>query len=505
MSRYLAIDLGTCAVKVSAYQSAGRGAPTLELREAERVPQDGVTPVTLAEQLAALDQILARHPDWRSGSAAGLAWPSSRASSHPMRLPFTDKAQIAKTLPFAVEGLVPFDVDDMILAWRTLAVVEDTALLVSFAPHAEVAEAIAALQGRGLNPRVVHLSGELLGALALPTGAEAVVDIGHTSTTASLVVDGVVRLVRTVSVGGRDLTLAVQRATHTTFSQSTARKEADSRGELRSVYGPALALLVAELRATLVALEDAAGVELSAVRLAGDGGRLEGFAALLSGQLGISVAPPDGEGGFAVADALAERLAGQGGGELTCLRRGALAYRGSIDLFRVVSTYGVALIAFFLVASVAGWAWRSHTLSVEIEASRAAVLAVVTDNFPEVPESSLQSTAQIKSVMKERTDDAVERAKVLGAEKDTPPTVSLLRGLTKAFPPPEEVTVDVSELTIAPGAITLDAETSGFGDVATIEESVRGDARFAAATSKDPKKVRDKIRFVLNIPLEGKE
>ena len=59
-----------------------------------------------------------RRPSPTGSDVVVLAWPSSEAAFHRVAMPFTDKAQIERTLPFAVENEVPFELDDMVLAWR---------------------------------------------------------------------------------------------------------------------------------------------------------------------------------------------------------------------------------------------------------------------------------------------------------------------------------------------------------------------------------------------------
>lgn len=499
MPFHLAVDLGTYSVKITAARIGSKlGAEAVE-RDQELVREDGENPVTLVDQLAALDQILARHPQWKVGSTVGLVWPSSRASSHPMTLPYTDRAQLARTLPFAVEEVVPFELDSMILAWRVLSQDEGSQLLVSFAPIEAVGGALRALALRGINPKVVHLSGELLGRLATASGAVAVVDLGHTHTTVSLVVDEAVRAVRSLSVGGRQVSAAIAKATGQGIGWAAEAKMSDRA--LRTHYLPVLTLLSAELRAALIALEESLGVEIGGVILTGGGAGLPGIAEHLAAQLGVSVTARGGEG--AAAEAMLGQLAG--GSELTCLRQGSLSWRGGGALMRYALPLGGAAFVMFFLASLVGWGWTSFSLSRDLRETQDAARAIVTETFPDVPESSVGTLSQVKAIMKERTDEMSERARVLASGKAEPPNVDLLYTLTQSFPPASAVTVDVSELTLATGAITLDAETNGFSDVATIEEAVRANPRFAQAASKDPKKVKERIRFSLNIPLQDGE
>src|SRR5690554_2338792 len=108
MPRLISIDLGTHSVKVNAYRITGRRYD-YEDRYRVPVPQDGEVP-SMEARLAALDAVLADHPELAGGGSdvVALTMPAELATFHRLRMPFTDRAQIEKTLPFTVEGQVPF-------------------------------------------------------------------------------------------------------------------------------------------------------------------------------------------------------------------------------------------------------------------------------------------------------------------------------------------------------------------------------------------------------------
>ena len=63
--------------------------------------------------------------------------------------------------------------------------------------------------------------------------------------------------------------------------------------------------------------------------------------------------------------------------------------------------------------------------------------------------------------------------------------------------------LDVTELSITSGTISMKVETGGFEDAAKIESSLKANARFKQAQKGDEKKRREKVRFTITIPLEG--
>lgn len=251
MPRLIAIDLGAHTVKVSTYRVQGRKVQ-FEERLQMRVPQDGVPPA-LDTRLAALDALLGDHPELvPSGSdKVALAMPGEHATLHRVELPFHDKAQIEKTLPFVVEGQVPFDLEDMVLGWRRLGrgpkTTEVLALLVD---HDELKRWIDATAARRLDPAEVYVDVELLGHYGVRAGepgpaeegdeaeempavttgqreAIAVVDVGHLRTLVTVVADGTVVHARAIDVGGHTFTRSIQSALNCSWAQAEAWKHGE--------------------------------------------------------------------------------------------------------------------------------------------------------------------------------------------------------------------------------------------------------------------------------------
>lgn len=226
MARLIAIELGAYAVKASVYR--GQASPEhLEAEVSQRVPQDGTSLPTVADRLAALDLLLRDHPDLSDGShLSALVWPGSWSSTRRMTLPFADDEQIAQTLPFAVEAEVPFDLEDMVMAWRGTG--GPGQVLVTLAKRPQLEAAIDGLAERGLDPRRVYPDGDVLGAYATGDEVTAVVDVGHGHTTVAVARDGATLTHRAVDVAGRTFTRAVQRALDCTYSEARALLHGDA-------------------------------------------------------------------------------------------------------------------------------------------------------------------------------------------------------------------------------------------------------------------------------------
>lgn len=537
MPRLISFDLGSHAVKATLFQLSGRNQLELVKRYEHVVPQDGVAP-GLEQRLAALDALLDDTPTLKPSSAdvALLAWPSNEAAFHRVAMPFTDKAQIERTLPFAVENEVPFELDEMVLAWRIAEQREQSQVLAALARRSRVAEWLAALAQRGIDPEAVHIDADVFGpwGAGVPvlvdeapteTGAPPssplviVLDIGHLHTAVSVIRDAAVQYARSINIGGYSFTRAIAEGLSIPFKEAENLKHAGYSAlpdEARSKLDASLALLVAEVRSTLIKAEDSLGAEVIEVRVCGGSAAMPEILGYLHADLGVSVvlaADPRAPGNdtassvtppsYAVSHALAYTKLNAAATGAVNLRVGELAHRGRADIVRSALVYGVAGALCFSFAALLMFAFQYRSLMAEQAEIEASVREIVHRSFPEVPDSMLESMGKAEAAMAQLTQDAVQRADVLGdGTVAVPPTIDALYHLTLAFPPHPDVTVEVSDLTITASSITLNAETDGFQSSSKVEEKLKEDPRFHAATKGQEQKLANgHVRFPITIPL----
>jgi Tfp pilus assembly PilM family ATPase len=532
MARTLTIDLGAHAVKVATWPGPAEGPP--EGEAAQTVPQDGSALPSIADRVAALDTILRAHPSWLSGAHVVVAWPSDRAATHAVRMPFDDPDQIGRTLPFTLEAEVPFDLDEMVVAWRKGGVPGEVA--ATLVRRSDLSELIEALEGRGAAPRQIVCAGEaiaLWGADALaPERVVAVVDVGHATTSVTVVRGGTMLAWRTGSAAGLSLTRAVLGALGEGASFGAAQSLKHGGAEVpdgpadTDDVGPALfglaedatdpdptgpivrddlptaaraaldrgvTSLLAEVRASLVQLEDDLAVGVDEIVLVGGGARLEGLADRLASNLGVPVRPATASDGsrvpeaFAVARAIGRVLTEPQA--LTGLRVGDLAYRGGLGSTRTLVGYGAAFVGIFLVAAVASTVfqvWRLARERTEIEGRVRAEVAALVEDLPE----DLDAGGAV-SVLADLVIQAQTEAEFLGSPDEAPPTIDALYRISNSFPPHPDVTVSVDTLDVNPEAILIEGTTDGFAQVDKIGEALTAGGGFgtieATPGNKDAK------------------
>ena len=511
MATILGVDIGTHSVKLAIVEGRlGRGG-TLDYKVAP-ILQDTESLPTEAERFAALAALLRDLPQ-TEGATCAAGFPADRASLRGIRLPFSDRAQIQKTLAFELEGHVPFDLDDFVLDYRVLKPVgEGSRVLCALASKQVLGGMLQGLKEAGLQPRRVVLDAEVLASFAPGMGHRMVVDIGHTRTLVAFVSGGEVIQARALSRGGRDLTLALCRAfdwdwevaeeekhmaSLPRFAGGVAVVEATETPDAEDVtdagVGPgrvleeALAPLLAELRATRLAFEASTDVEIEDLVVTGGTSELQGLTPRVS-------------------HALSEVAGGMTHSREFQFRKGEFGYKGDLAIVRDLAGYaaagGVGLLAVGLVL----FALKGMSLSQEISELEAQVIAEVASIVPDMPESIAQKAELSRDFLLELAGTEAERVDILeGAMQGEPPMLVLLKEISQAFPPPKDVRVEVREMTLTPTSVRMKAETTGYEAAASIEQSLQRRARFKDTVKGDEKKLGDGISFSLTIPLDGDE
>lgn len=549
MARLIAIDLGSYAVKIAVY-GGGTKEHELEGELSQRVPQDGASAPSMADRLASLDLLLRQHPEWREAHLTEVAWSSERTSVRRLKLPFTDAAQIAQTLPFAIEAEVPFDLDDMLLAWRAAG--EPGEVLAIVTPEAAASDLIEGLDDRGLDPRRLVPDGELLARYAPYADAvTAIIDVGHTHTVVTLARGGRAIWFRSVDVAGRTFTRAIQSALQCAWFEAEAIKHAEPEGQdgrggddedsatrptiraeeptdtavhgrmpakAREALSGAVGLLLAEVRSTLVQAEDELQVEVEEIVLTGGGSRLPELRRWLAEDLGLPVRDPSLSlvpavpVEFAVAHALAADLATPGDEGRLDLRVGDLAYKGGFGARASLLRYGGAFLGSFLAAVFTIFVLQYQQLAAERDMVEGRLREVVTAAGTELPEEI--DTTKAVTMLAEVVGQLEEESKFLGDEGGPPPLVNELFKISKAFPPHPDVKVNVDRMEVTPGSILLSGVTEGYAQVDRIAESLTNSGFYnRVEKSTENRDNKGNLQFTVNIdrtseddePAEGEE
>lgn len=273
--------------------------------------------------------------------------------------------------------------------------------------------------------------------------------------------------------------------------------------ELRSDLDALINRLLAEVRATLIGLEDRLGGEIKQVVLGGGNARLPGLARQLQDDLSVPVTWAIGTGDAAVpceyllSDAAAEVLAGAIPLSLVDLRTGPFKWRSGFDAMQAVSTYGLALVMFFTLALGGLYAWQSFSLSGQITEIQSRIDRTIQEALGD---ERTRNTTEAMVSMRRRIDDAEARAASL-SQKDQPPTIHMVYRLSTALPPPSEANIDVDVLTMTPAVLKFDAEVESYAAAEQIEVALRKIKQFGQCTKSNEQQRRGKVSFTMTCPL----
>ena len=513
MARVLGLDLGSHSLKGVLLDSTGRATSVVsyaESRRADEAPLDEALAVFLAENAWAPDQVV-------------VALPGPSLATHAFTLPFTDSKRIAATLPFEVEGELPFELSKVVFDHQvTRRRANATDLIVGLVRREELSELLKTLAARGLDPRVVTHPAIAYQNLFLsaperfevaPGAALAVLDIGHrrTSIAVGRPAEGLL-FARTIPGGGRDLSRALAAEFQVPLPEAETWKERD--GSLVPGGGPeherartallrALGPLVREARATLKAASGREHLPIARLLLAGGTSRLPGLVEHLGAELGLPtdvlllpaaatpVVPPEVQPRAAEAYALA--LRGAAAASRTPkfnLRQGEFAFRGHVDylrerLIRVAAFAGVLALLLCVFNVTRG------ILLARREAAVDARLCALTQRLLG---SCEKDYARALNMLRGQESPA--------SKVPTVTTTRLLAEVAQRVPP--DVTVSFDQMVFDLDRIQLRGETDSTRSIDKLAAALKSYRCFREVKEGKVERAKDssRVRFTLDVQVD---
>ena len=482
MSVWVGIDIGSEAIKVVAIKTAYRkvavlGMATLAVAEAQGpfatfdeptlagpTPAPGVAPALAPETLrvAALVRAAVESVVPKAGGFDGCATslPGVQATIRGLTLPANVQKQLAGVLPFELESMVPFDLDEAVFDYRVLAGLRDEAsptipVLAAIARTVDVKARIDLVKaGLGVEPERVGVGAlplsNLIPFLALENDRPTVIlDLGLRSSDLLVVHAAEPQFARTLSAGTEGLPASAPR-------------------------------LAREVRTTLAAYRSSVGATPARVILCGGGAFQPGAESFLASELELPVniltAPAIDFAGlpeaqlvelprYAKALGLAMGLQGRAIG--LDLRRGPLTYERGYRWLRekvpVLAGLGSALLVSFLFSTSA---------QLYAEGRDRAVL-----------EEALGLVA--KEVLGEETASAERAQELLGQQTSSPdddpmPRIDAFDVMVKISEAiPQSMKHDIEELDVQKGHVMIQGIVGSIPDAESIKASLQSEKCFS--------------------------
>jgi general secretion pathway protein L len=472
--RILSLDLGSHSIKAVLIESTLRSYRVLGLFQQQRDPSRA-----LSEQIQEFCTV-----HGLKGDTVLSCVPGDSVTHRFLSLPFAHARHIRQAVPFELEGQIPLSLEEVVVDAQIVKNTAEGATVLAVAiPKRVLAEHLSTMTVAGLDPTTVGLAplaplSLLTSANRELTGVTALIEVGEQRTSVALLHDGVLRSMRTISMG------------------------------LHRSDG--LAALMQELHWTLLVLGgDALSLPVRFFLCGGGAYSLQlrdELQRAFSAEIipfqhltipGVPETLREEQGQFATCLGLGVReILGLTAPGIN-LRRGEFARRGSNDLIRREWVRVGWLAA--SVAAAAGLAvvLELYRLNLRYQALRQEVRRVFAATLPEV-----QTVVNEKVQLQDAVSALQERHRLL--QGPTVSSLEILRELSVALQ--EHVRVDLEEWTFDDEAVRLRGTTSSFEAAETIKTVAMNVGVFREVQLKDVKSQpgSEKVSFGLQMLFKQK-
>ncbi|MBM4252234.1 MAG: hypothetical protein FJ146_09705 [Deltaproteobacteria bacterium] len=481
------------------------------------------------------------------------AMPGQYISSRVMSFSFSDPRKIEAAIMAELEDAVPFNMDDMIIDHQVLGSMKDMTVALAVMTRKNFLRSfLEHLQRINIDPKLVDVDSLAFYNLAPYIEAEpgqcyALVDVGHEKTSLCIVQDGVLRMFRSINLGGRYLTEFLARDLEIPFGDAQRVKHrvsqvlcdgepgADLSGDDRLVAERttlAANAIVKELGRTFYAFKNWEKTPLSGIYISGGTSKIKNFDLYLQEQLEIpakhnridktdlklsadltehlAVMPQSIAIGMrAVGSARRHSQINLRQGEFAFVQNYEALLKGSAVAFRVVAA---AIAIMCLSYGIKFWFYKR-----QIEALRAQYLKEYVQIFPS---AKSQYVAGKYTFDKLRNDSLQKLQKEILTKNNAitsfieenaeSPALTILKSLSEAIP--KELKLDVTlyqfnTLAAGGGKLVLRGETDSYASVDKILDAVKTAKMLKDVESKQssPKPGTDNkvIEFTINADYAG--
>lgn len=307
MQKVIGLDIGSYSIKAVEIINSFKSYQIKNFYELEMPYRDDVEKnVVLAQCLEQLFQENNLQAD-----RILTAMPGQYISSRIVPVGFSDPRKISMAVMSEVEDAVPFNMDEMIVDHQILGTGADgrTIVMVVMTRKSFLKSFLDHLTRVNIDPKLIDVDSlsfyNLAPYLRLdPDECVAMVDIGHEKTSVCIVKNGVLKMFRSINIGGAYLTEFLSRDLESTLLEAQAVKHRVSRIQCDADPGNdlnpedrhvvermtlACNAIVKDLGRTLYAFKTWDRTKISKVYLSGGSARIKNMDLYLSEQLGLPV------------------------------------------------------------------------------------------------------------------------------------------------------------------------------------------------------------------------
>lgn len=444
------------------------------------------------------------------------AMPGQYISSRIMSFGFSDPRKIEAAIMSELEEAVPFNMDDMIVDHQiigvregetiTLAVMTRKNFLRSFLEH---------LQRINIDPKLVDVDSlafyNLSSNMQMPAGeCCALVDVGHEKTSVCIVQDGVLRMFRSINLGGRYLTEFLARDLETDFCEGQRVKHRVSRvlcadDQAEDVGGDdrvicerltlACNAIVKELGRTFYAFKTWEKTPLARIFLSGGTARIKNFDRYLQDQLEIPVSlnrleqtdlklnPSLSSYMEIMPQSVAIGMRAVGSMKRHSqinLRQQEFAYVQNYESILKAAAISFKVVAVALLLLSVSYGFKYFFYKQQIDALQAQYLKEYTAIFPSVKSQyspgkytfeKLRNDATAK--LQREIEHKRNAVQTFMEDNSASPALTILKELSEFIPKDIKLDVTLYQYITSNSTLTLRGETDSYDAVAKIVEAIK--------------------------------
>ncbi len=443
------------------------------------------------------------------------AMPGQYISSRVLSFAFSEPHKVAAAVFAEIEDAVPFDLNDMIVDHQILGQMDGkTIALVVMTKKTFLANFLEHLQRIKIDPKLVDIDSLAFYNLSphlgmLPGKCYGMVDIGHEKTSVCLVQDGVLRMFRSINLGGRYITEFLARDLEISYNEAQTIKHQVSRvfcldekesyeqtheNRVADRITVAANAIIKDLSRTLYAFKTWEKSPIEKVFISGGTSKIQNFAPYLAEHLDVAVSPiPMENSTLKVKPEIMDKMPIMAQGvsiglravssvkrhSQINLRKGEFAFsQDYASIFRAASG-GFKVIGFVLLILTCSYIVKYLSFSSQIESLQENYIASLPadlkkKNIKNVPFAKVSRDAKVS--LQDRIDARRHATKgFIELNSDSGALVTIHRISANL---PVEIKVNVTEYKYeaspdGSGKVRLRIEADSFDTIAKFEEAIK--------------------------------
>ncbi|MBT3182339.1 MAG: pilus assembly protein PilM [Deltaproteobacteria bacterium] len=530
-NRIIGIDLGSYSVKVAVIERSFRTFSFVEFYERPIQYNELLSPEE-SKAIALQGLIDDYNMSWDVASS-GL--PSQRVTSRLLTFPFGSTKKIDQAITFEIESFIPFAVEEMVLDYTILWQNKNASRVMAvYVQRGELVKLLSLLDSVNVDPRFVCVEGvDQINLINLgmvpPEGAYAIIDIGHEKSTVTICHGRNIGYIRAVSLAGKAITEAIANKLSVPYEEAEKLKiemgqlplvEDEVVDDTSKAVIDAVRSVVDEfllhLRQTFFTFRETEDVPVEGVYLTGGTSRLPGIDRYLSDALKLNVTylncldfhfcridRADAHR-HVIPQALALSLKGvAGSGPDINMRTGEFSYKGDVEqIGGNVRRIGI-VVAIIIFLALVNFTVKYYSVKKQVDKLRDDVVTLVRQAMPETPKKALNSPKAALSLIKSKESDIQERMDQLNSMVGVSP-LDILNDVSTALPERDKFKIEVNDVSIADGRVTLSGIVDDFKAVDTVKQAFEDAKEFKnVSTGNVSKGVKGEVKFKLSMELVG--